>query len=155
MAIFVSPEIVFIESQLAALVDRASECAKIRSRVQWLEGEKPSHYFFKLEKERYEWNQVNTILNCDGVEVSSREELEKAHVEFYTGLFSVEDIDIDCCDKLLNEISVFLSDSDRALCEGAISLEELTSSLKTQNTGKAPGPDGFTSEFYTKFWNLL
>lgn len=98
---------------------------------------------------------MNTILNCDGVEVSSREELEKAHVEFYTKLFSVEDIDIDCLDKLLNEISVFLSDSDRALSERAISLTELISSLKTQNTGKPPGPDGFTSEFYTKFWNLL
>ena len=28
-------------------------------------------------------------------------------------------------------------------------------SLKTLNTDKAPGPDGFTAEFYTKFWNLL
>ena len=56
---------------------------------------------------------------------------------------------------MLNEISVFLSDSDSALCEGPISLTELTTSLQSQNTGKAPGPDGFSSEFYVKFWDLL
>ena len=41
----VSPDIVFIESQLAALTDRAAEGVKVRSRVQWLEeGEKPSRF---------------------------------------------------------------------------------------------------------------
>lgn len=87
--------------------------------------------------------------------MSDRDEIEQAHVDFYTKLFSVEDIHEDCHDLLLNEISSFLSDSDSALCEGPISLTELTTSLKTQNTGKAPGPDGFSSEFYVKFWNLL
>ena len=36
-----------------------------------------------------------------------------------------------------------------------MSLVELTSSLKTLNTDKAPGPDGFTAEFYVKFWSWL
>ena len=152
----VSPDIVFIESQLAALIDRAAEGVKVRSRVQWLEeGEKPSRFFFKLERERYERNRVASILNSVGLEVSDRDEIEQAHVDFYTKLFSVEDIDEDCHDLLLNEISVFLTDSDSALCEGPISLTELTTSLKSQNAGKAPGPDGFSSEFYVKFWNLL
>ena len=152
----ISDEIIFVESQLAALVDRAADGAKTRSRVQWLEeGEKPSRYFFKLEKERFERNQVSSILNSEGVEVFDRHEIEKAHVDFYSKLFSVEDIDTSCRERLLQEISTSLSDSDSALCEGLISIEELTASLKTQNSGKAPGPDGFTAEFYVKFWNLL
>lgn len=41
------------------------------------------------------------------------------------------------------------------LCEGAVSLAELTAALKFMNSIKAPGSDGFTAEFYTKFWGLL
>lgn len=55
-----STEILIVESHLAALVDRSLEGAKTRSRVQWLEnGERPTRFFFKLEKERYEKNEVN------------------------------------------------------------------------------------------------
>lgn len=39
--------------------------------------------------------------------MSDRDEIEQAHVDFYTKLFSVEDIDEDCHDLLLNEISSF------------------------------------------------
>ena len=38
---------------------------------------------------------------------------------------------------------------------GQISLAELSASLKSLNTAKAPGSDGLTVEFFSKFWNLL
>lgn len=47
----VSHEIIFLESRLAALTHRTLDGINTRSRVQWLEqGEKPSRYFFRLEK---------------------------------------------------------------------------------------------------------
>lgn len=151
-----SPEITFIESQLAALTDRISEGVKTRSRAQWLEqGERPTRFFFKLEKERIEKNYVTSILNRDGIEVFSREELENAHVEFYSDLFSAEDIDPACQNLLFAGVTNFLSESNCALCEGMISLAELTFLLKTLNTARAPGSDGLTVEFFSKFWNLL
>lgn len=152
----VSVELIFVESQLAALVDRAAEGAKIRSRIKCLEeGERPTRFFFKLEKERYERNQIKSIFRPDGVEVTDYREVEKAHVEFYSTLFSAEDIDSGSRDRLLQEISVVLPEGERVLCEGATTLAELTSSLKTQSKNKAPGPDGFSAEFYTKFWGQL
>ena len=148
--------IISIESCLAALNDSAMEGVKTRSRAQWLEeGEKPSRYFFKLEKERMEKNYVKSIYNSDETEVFGREEIEAAHVDFYSNLFSVEPIDPVCQQTLLNEITKFLSVEECDLCEGFISLSELSSSVKSLNSGKAPGPDGFTVEFYIKFWNLL
>jgi len=54
-----SPEILATESHLAALVHRSLEGAKTRSWAQWLEeGEKPTCFFFKLERERIEKNEV-------------------------------------------------------------------------------------------------
>ena len=152
----VSHEIIFTESQLSALHDRAIEGVKIRSRCQWFEeGEKPSRYFFSLERERIEKNHLSSILDSDGNEVFTREEIESAHVRFYTDLFSPEAIDSECKQTLLDEIASFLSDSDRDICEGTLALSELTASVKSLNNNRAPGPDGLTVEFYAKFWDLL
>lgn len=152
----VSHEILFLESRLAALTDRMLEGVKTRSRAQWLEqGEKPSRYFFKLEKERMAKSEVKSILNSDGIEVTSRDALEAAHVDFYSKLFAAEAIDLPCQRTLFAALDKQLSDPDRVACEGILSQAELTASLKTLNTDKAPGPDGFTAEFYAKFWNLL
>ena len=59
-----------LESQLKALTLRDLEGSKVRSRVLWFEGgEKPTRYFFKLEREHVDRNTVTSILNSDGVEV--------------------------------------------------------------------------------------
>lgn len=152
----VIPRITSIESQLSAIVSVSLEGAKFRSRVLWLEqGEKPSRYFFKLEKERNEKNHVNSILDANEVEVSDFNEVEQAHVEFYANLFSPEPIDLLMKENILSEISTFLSEPDRESCEGILSLAELTASVKSLNHNKAPGLDGLSVEFYLKFWDLL
>lgn len=139
----VIPRITSIESQLSAIVSVSLEGAKFRSRVLWLEeGEKPSRYFFKLEKERNEKYHVNSILNANEVEVSDFNEVEQAHMDFYANLFSPEPIDLLIKEKILSEISTFLSELDRESCEGILSLAELTTSVKSLNHNKAPGLDG-------------
>ena len=150
------PLINSLEADLTALNQRALEGVKVRSRARWLEeGERPSRYFFRLEKERIEKNFVRSIYDHNGSEVFSREDVEHAHVQFYTNLFATEPIDDSAQSALLNEVHASLSQPDCDSCEGQISLDELSKSLKSMNTGKAPGPDGLSVEFFVKFWNLL
>ena len=145
-----------LEADLLALNERALEGVKVRSRTRWLkEGERPSRFFFRLERERIEKNFVHSIYDSNGSEVVSREEIESAHVQFYTSLFSSEPIDDNAQSTLLSEVHASLSQLDRDSCEGNISLDELSKSLRTMNTGKAPGPDGLSVEFFIKFWCLL
>ena len=145
-----------LEADLLALNERALEGVKVRSRARWLEeGERPSHFFFTFERERIEKNFVHSIYDSNGSEVVSREEIESAHVQFYTSLFSSEPIDDNAQSTLLSEVHASLSQLDRDSCEGNISLDELSKSLRTMNTGKAPGPDGLSVEFFIKFWCLL
>ena len=149
-------EIVSLEAQLKALAIHELEGVKTRSRVQWIEeGERPSRYFFKLEKERVEKNRIASILNSYGVEVKSADEIAAAHVDFYSRLFSAEDIDLQCQSDLLSPLLRSLYDTERDSCEGSVSLAELTSSVKSLSLSKSPGPDGLTLEFYLKFWDLL
>ena len=76
-------------------------------------------------------------------------------MDFYTKLFSAEPIDLLSKETILCEILTFLSEPDRELCEGLLSLDELMISVKSLNHNKAPGLDGFSVEFYLKFWDLL
>ena len=41
------------------------------------------------------------------------------------------------------------------LYEGQITLEEITNAVKGLSSGKSPGPDGLSAEFYLKFLDLL
>ena len=112
-----SSEIATLESRLKALILKDLEGVKTRSRVQWLEeGEKPARFFFKLERERAEKNFVSSILDDSGHEVSLREDIKRAHVNFYTDLFSPEAIDDSCTRELLDSVSRTLSPADRELC---------------------------------------
>ena len=58
----VSSEISELESELKALTLKKLDGSKVRSRVQWLEdGERPTRYFFKLERERFDCNILTSI----------------------------------------------------------------------------------------------
>ena len=153
---FLGEEIAALESQLKALALQEPEGSKIRSKAQWLEeGEKPTRYFFRLERERFEKNHVSSILNEQGVEVSSQSQIQKAHVRFYANLFSPETIDESCKQALFDGLLKTLSADDRELCEGSLSLAELADSVEGLARGKSPGPDGFSAEFYCRFWASL
>lgn len=39
--------------------------------------------------------------------------------------------------------------------EESITIEELNAAMTSLQSGKSPGPDGYPSEFYKKFWHKL
>ena len=152
----VKPEITDLESSLKVLMTEEYVGAKIRSRAKWLEeGEAPTRYFLKLASQKFEKSFVSSVLNSDGVEVSTLPEIIKAHEDFYSSLFAEEPVDLATQSHLLSFVSRRLSDQDRDACEGALLLDEATEALGLSNHNKAPGPDGLSVEFYLTFWSHL
>ena len=132
-----------------SLTFRDLQGVKTCRRAQWLEeGEKPTRFFFKLDHEPVERNSLSSFLNCDGIEVFSRDEIERAHMLCYAKLFSAEPINDSCKRQLLHGFSSSLSEADCPLCDDNISLAELAESLRGLSLNKSPGPDGFTVEFF-------
>ena len=145
-----------IESCLKAIYTKEIEGILIRSRVEWLEeGERPTHYFFQLQSSRAQKSHMSLIYNSSGAEVFSQEEIAQVHVDFYSSLFSQEPIDLNFQDDLLFSLSRQLTSHQASLCEGAMTVDEISFAIKNMNTNKSPGPDGLTVEFYRKFWDLL
>ena len=48
-----------------------------------------------------------------------------------------------------------LGNNKKESCEGLLSATECLESLKTMESGKSPGTDGFPAEFYKVFWDDL
>ena len=131
---------------MQALILQDLEDRKIRSKAHWIEGERPTRYFFKLEWDRYEKNQVTSDYDHNGTEVFSQQESERVHVSCYTNLLTDEAIDLQCKEQCLVNFSSSLLDIDRHLCKEQISLTDLTNSVESLNVGKSPGSDGFSVE---------
>ena len=45
-----------------------------------------------------------------------------------------------------------LPNTDKAMCDEILTLEEITKALKLLPNNKSPGSDGFTTNFYKFFW---
>ena len=82
----------------------------------------------------------------------------EAEKTYYKNLYSSKQVNIDC-----QESSQFfdnpnipkLTDDWKKLCEGKVSIEEVSEVLKTFKDNKVPGNDGRPAELYKTFWHLL
>ena len=153
---FVVDSIQDIECRLKVIYTKEIEGILVRSRAEWLEeGERPTRYFFQLHSSNAQRSKISSIYNSSGVEVSSQDEIEQAHFDFYSSLFSEEPVDMVFQDDLLSSLSRQLSPHQSSLCEGTMTIDKISFAVKNMNTNKSPGPDGLTVEFYRKFWDIL
>ena len=57
--------------------------------------------------------------------------------------------------ELIDALEFSLTDHEREMCEGLFTRDELSAALKGLQTGKAPGSDGLSTDFYLCFWDYL
>ena len=124
------------------------------SKVNWeLNGEKPSKYFFALEKRNYLNKNMKAIRNKEGKLCTQQNEILREQTRFYQELYTRNEsvhfqFTPDPGEKFLNELDKQELDKD-------ITIEELYSALKGMADKKTPGMDGLTKEFYIAFFDIL
>ena len=103
-------EIKNLENDLKVIDLKDLEVVKFRSRSQWIEdGEKPSRFFFGLEKKRANDNFISSLLHKDDQPVSSKDDLCATATEFYKNLFTASPTDNDIQQELINNLDATLS----------------------------------------------
>ena len=121
----------------------------LRSRAKWLEsGEKCSKYFCQLEKRNYIKKTISDLIIHDK-HVTNQSDINSEVACYYKTLYSRNVLNID---ERFFEHRIKLTDEQRELCEGNLTFNECTESLKSMKNGKSPGSDGYTVDFYKKFW---
>ena len=73
------------------------------------------------------------------------------HNNYYSNLFSCGKIDSDAQRDLFAYVTLRLTESEQASCEGPLTFTEESEALCLSNCNKSLGPDGITMEFYAFF----
>ena len=131
--------------------------AQVRSRAKWIEqGEKSTSYFLNLEKKRQTCNHIQSLKYKDK-QAHDNEGILDICNEFYSDLYASKRIPDRDIDEYLNKTKTnkMLSEEEKEICEGKITLDECDNVIKTMKSNKSPGLDGLTAEFYKQFWPLL
>ena len=124
---------------------------KQKARINWLSaGDKNTKYFHSTLVERRRTNPYSKmLLNTQ----YSRDDLKQRGKEFFEKLFQEEGCVRD--ENLLNFIPPLVSmEENIMLCAipDALEIKEVVFSMATEN---APGPDGFSTKFYTACWDVV
>ena len=126
----------------------------VRSKELCRTGRKPTKYFLNLEKMRKQKKEMTELKSRSGELLSDSKDIRK-EIDFYQDLFSVKEVGPEAHDWLLDQVSMSVDEQEQTSCEGLLTVEECREALNGMDTGKFPGIDGLTAEFYIAFWAVL
>ena len=121
----------------------------------WNKGKNPLNIFFNLEQKRQQKKEMTVLNSSSGVLLSDSRDIRADMNNFYQDFFSEEEVDLEAQDWLLDQLSMCLDEQEQNSCEGLLTVDECREALNGMDTGKSPGIDGLTAEFYLAFWAVL
>ena len=147
-----------LKTELRSIYEDRGKHAMFRSKCRWIEnGERPTKYFFNLEKRNFNKKTIGELRLQDG-STTKNEKLILNHIEaFYKDLLKSQiPFNDDTYDNFVQNLQLpKLSDDERDKLEGPLKFDECKNVLETFQNDKSPGEDGFTAEFYKFFFDLL
>ena len=143
--------------QLENLREKKIKGSIVRSRASLIDNwEKPSKYFLNLEKRNHVNKNIPSLLDGDN-EITDSEQILNLQRHFYADLYSSKhtvSLENSKFSEHLENIPK-LSKINREQLEKPYTIEELQFSISSSKLNKAPGPDGFSNEFFKFFSKQL
>ena len=144
--------------ELEKIYDHITDGIILRSKAQWYEeGEKGSKYFLTLEKSRKAKTCIRRLNSESNGQIEDPQSIMLEIKTFYSNLYKRTSVktEVECLQYLLKLSTPKLSEDEKSLCEGKLTLNECWNALSSMKNGKSPGNDGFTKEFYVAFFGEL
>lgn len=145
-----------LKRQLNDLIENEMKGAAIRSRADWNHlGERPTRYFFTIEKRKGDEKQMTELEDSDGHTITGKVEILEHVKKYYETHFERAEIDSEKQDVLINSISRSLTEDQSESIQGMFTKSELQKALAGTKLNRAPGLDGLTVEFYRKTFHFI
>ena len=149
-----------LQSELESIYDQRAKGAVLRSKVNEVEyGEKNSKYFLNIEKNNYKAKHIKKLITENGEIISTQSAILSYQQKYYTDLlstkFTASDTDrISYTKAFFDNLNITkLSTGQRNFCEQPLTISECKKAIDKLSSGKSPGSDGFTADFYKFFWD--
>ena len=96
---------------------------------------------------------INQLKTGNGKRIiEKQDEILKETVDFYSKLYTKEDIDVKTAeDYIFSQNISSLSDDENKICEGLLTHRECKQAVFEMKKNRTPGSDGITAEFYQVF----
>eukprot|EP00253_Pinus_taeda_P026524 PITA_26524 len=146
-----------IEDQLQNRALQEEILWRQKSRIKWLkEGERNTKFFHNTTVQRRMHNLISHIQNEQGERVESHEGIEENFLNYFKEVHQELNINrLPAIEKILLHIPRLISPEHNNLLLQPIQLHEVDMAVRNLKSGKAPSPDGFTSDFFHHFWDLI
>eukprot|EP00253_Pinus_taeda_P035588 PITA_35588 len=128
-----------------------------KSRVQWLqEGERNTKFFHKTTVQRHMSNQISYVMDEKGNRIETHEGIEKEFYNYFKTMNQEPNINRnEAIEKITSHIPRLINEDHNTLLLKPISLQEVEEAVNLLKARKAPGPDGFTANFFQHFWETI
>jgi exonuclease III len=146
-----------ITQQLAARKKQEEILWKQKSRIRWLkEGDRNTKFFHRTTIQRRHTNRITSLISANGEPLHSHEDMEAALVGHYQNLLTEPIPDRhEAIAKLTQHVPTLVTREQNLALLRPISIEEVDQALQDTPKCKAPGPDGFTSDFFHHCWPMI
>jgi hypothetical protein len=143
-----------IKEDIHSLLEHEEVKWKQQVKENWLKfGDKNTKFFHASASQKNRSHHIENILDQEGRLCSTQEEIEKAFVNYFQGLFRAGvNLEVEYSTKFVQR-KVTPAMNDRLLAE--FTMEDISSALNQMAALKAPGPDGFIASFYQQNWATI
>ncbi|XP_074278426.1 uncharacterized protein LOC141602015 [Silene latifolia] len=126
-----------------------------KSKEKWMEeGDENSAYYHQSIKSRRMRNKVYQIQNQDGVRCTQSQEIQDAFDCFYRDLLGSSKKVVPVNVSIVRAGSCLSSQQQQELIT-PVTDEEVKRAMFSIPGNKAPGPDGYSSQFYKDAWSIV
>lgn len=111
-----------------------------------------SHYFFNLEKSNQKRKSIQRLRKKDGGFLTHSKEILEHQRKFFAELYAQKQLELCPLPFVVHKM---LQENAKQELDRPLTIQELDNSLSQMCTGKTPGPDGLSVNFYNKFWTKI
>ncbi|KAA0062888.1 non-LTR retroelement reverse transcriptase-like protein [Cucumis melo var. makuwa] len=128
-----------------------------KSRIRWLElGDQNTAFFHRPVRSRMSRNSLLSLVDADGSRVSSHDGVVQLAVNYFRNSLGSQEIGYRELFPVIDDIVQFRwSEECCQALQIPISREEVRRVLFSMDSGKAPGPDGFSVGFFKGAWSVV
>lgn len=147
-----------IENKILDIENNINQGILVRSRLNYTTEDMDNIDFFKNhEVKNGEKRAIQTLIDAkDNTKINDKEEITNYITEFYSDLYTSQNINEQKINQYLNTTNLNqLNCDEQHQLEDFINEEECKKALEQFHNNKTPGIDGLSKEFYATFWDIM